>query len=126
MEDKFTYQAFEVEDLHARENYTYVYNPYDQSVEMYDTSRNEAGGSIKKLVGRKRDEFPGDCETAYDYYKSLHEEAHKIDPERPVVILGYVHPETIYPLAEMEEWDESKKIHNYKDCLLYTSPSPRD
>ena len=49
MQDRFTYQAFEVEDLHARLNYTYVYNPYDQSVEMYDT--NVAGG--KKLVGRR-------------------------------------------------------------------------
>ena len=112
MEDKFTYQAFEVEDIHARENYTYVYNPYEQSVEMYDTSRNVIGG--KKLVGRKVKEFNEQCETAYDYYKYLHAQSHTIDPERPVVILGYVHPETIYPIAEMEEWDESKRIKRYK------------
>lgn len=113
MKDKYALQAFEVEDIHTRKNFTYVYNPYDQSVEMYDTSRDVG----RKLIGRKNKEFHEDCETAYEFYQHLYKKSFEIDPDRPIVFLGYVNPFSIQPLAEMEDWDESKNIENYKEII---------
>lgn len=111
LRNKYTWQAFEVEDIGRRENYTFEYNPYDQAVNMYDTSR----GVGKKLKMRKTKEFPFECETAYDYFKYLCEKSLKFEPDNDIYFLGWVHPVTVQPLAEMKKRSLKNEINNYDE-----------
>lgn len=105
MKDRYTYQAFEIEDVERRENYTFVYNPYDQSVEMYNTSRKVG----KQLKTRHTKNFPFEQETAYKYFKHLYNKATGMKVH-PFYFLGWVHPDTIEPLVEIKKNRHMKEI----------------
>lgn len=105
MNDRYTYQAFEIEDVERRENYTFVYNPYDQSVELYNTSRNVG----RQLKTRHTRNFPFEQETAYRYFKYLYNKATGMK-DHPFYFLGWVHPDTIEPLAEIKKNRYMKEI----------------
>ncbi|WP_440650287.1 hypothetical protein [Bacillus subtilis] len=114
LRDQYTRQAFEVEDIGRRDNYTFIYNPYDQSVETYDTSRKDSGlGFKRKLVGRSVKEFPFECDSAYSYFVELYRKATLFEGNNDIYFIGWVHPDHGYSLDEEPVEDIKKKITNF-------------
>ncbi len=112
--DQYTRQAFEVEDIGRRNNYTFIYNPYDQSVETYDTSRKDSGlGFKRKLVGRSVKDFPFECDSAYSYFVELYRKATLFEGNNDIYFIGWVHPDHGYSLNEDLVQDIKKKITNF-------------
>lgn len=114
MRNEYTWQAFEVEDIGRRENYVFVYNPYDQSVEMYDTSIiNKTVGRYKRqLKMRCLNNFPFECETAYDYYKYLHRKSVTFEDNNDIYFLAEVHPKTFRSLVDMKKRKSDEGVAN--------------
>lgn len=100
MKSKYFKQAFEIEDIGRRENFMFVYDPYDEKVEMYDTSRGVKGG--KQIKSFFKTDFPFNCETAYDYFVHMYNKSITFEKDNDFYFLGWVDPETVYPLAEKE------------------------
>ena len=113
LQDKYSLQAFEVEDIGRRENYMFVYNPYDQTVELYDTSRSVIGG--KKLKSRIAKDFPFECETAYQYFKYLYDKSVKFEEDNDIYFIGWVHPESVMPVVELKKRKLKNEITNLEE-----------
>lgn len=110
-------QAFEVENVQTRENFTQVYEPELKEIQFFNTSRGV--GKKLELVYREKDgdliptfckDFvlgemapnPLGCKTAYTYFTALYEKSLNIVKSHPIVFLGWVDPDTIEPLDEIE------------------------
>lgn len=105
-------KAFEVEDINTRENFTFVYNPYDKSVKLYDTSR----GKGKVLLTNHKKDFPFECKTAEEYFNYLYRKSiGLIEHDYEIYFLGWVDPDTIQPLAELERESIEDDIENIKE-----------
>jgi hypothetical protein len=84
-------QAFEVEQIATRRNYTFEWSPEKGKLLVWDTSRG---------VGKKY--FDEDAsETAYDRFKQIYETSISMRGEGLLApFLGWVNPDTIQPLDE--------------------------
>lgn len=91
----------------------FVYNPYDQSVEMYDTSRKVITG--KKIKTRYTKSFPFECESSYDYFKLLYEKSLKFEEDNDIYFIGWVNPNSVMPVSEMPKRKIKKEIRNYDE-----------
>lgn len=111
-------QAFEVENIRNRNNFTFVFEPTTKQVDMFDTSRQvgkrlemtyrEKGGLLLPVGGpRNANMNPLDCFHAYDYFKALYDKSLR-GLSGDICFLGWVDPDTIQPLAELyeDEFDE--------------------
>jgi hypothetical protein len=102
-------QAFEVEDISRRENYTFVYEPEAKSVELYNTSRGigrrlqfiyqESGGHLFPSEEECKMD-PHDCKTAYAYFQTLLNKSRTFPAAMTMCFLGWVDPDSIEPLAD--------------------------
>lgn len=108
-------QAFEVEDVVTRKNYTFIYNPYEKFVKCIDTSRN----SDKNIMFKAEDGFQlqnGDkrkFENIYDYFVYLYKSAiHDIENEynKNIFFIGWVESTTIRPYE-----DDNVNYYSYCD-----------
>lgn len=107
-------QAFEVEDIGTRENYTLVYEPISKRVEFYNTSRGI--GRRLDLVYQEQDGClvpktedkgylinlnPLGCREAYEYFRKLYSHSAGLTATySDICFLGWVDPDTIEPLAD--------------------------
>ncbi|MGG4380209.1 hypothetical protein ABEW22_19295 [Bacillus velezensis] len=111
MKDKYTRQAFEVEDINRRENCTIVYDPYDQSVELYDTSRRVNLNCFKRELKTKYiRNFPFECNTAYEYFNYLFMKSTSFESDNDIYFIAWVHPDYGYSLEETEPKDINESI----------------
>lgn len=88
-------QAFEVEQLTTRLNFTYVWEPENKTLLKYHTN-----------YGMKRVLLEEDnSEGAWEKFKKCYEKATK---DRVEIFLGWVHPDTNQPVEDLynEEYDE--------------------
>jgi hypothetical protein len=110
-------QAFEVENIYSRENFTFVYEPTTKQVDMFNTSRGVRGGKQLDMTYREQDDFlmpiggpwnalmnPLGCTKAYDYFVKMYNKSLS-DFRGGVMFLGWVDPDTIVPIAEMDGVD---------------------
>jgi hypothetical protein len=111
LKSKYYKQAFEIENVQSRKNYSYVYNPFDQSVCCYDTSINQTP-SNKRIMAFK-DEFPFECKTAHEYFAHMYNRSTSMQ-DLPWCFLGWVYPANFKPIEHEEfeneqEWETTLK-----------------
>lgn len=100
MKNNETEQAFEVEDIKKRKNYTFHYRPND-SVLMVDTSLGSHENILCEFPADTNKEsitaFPFGCKTSYEYFVHMYNKAlHGTE----IVFLGWVDPKNYKPLEE--------------------------
>ncbi|MDY8021087.1 hypothetical protein [Paenibacillus polymyxa] len=122
LKNKYHKQAFEIENVNTRKNYSYAYNPYDQSVCCYDTSINQIPAN-KRIMAFK-DSFPFECATAYDYFVYIYKRSTSMK-DLPWCFLGWVNPTSFKPIEdetcpENKEWElkVKKTLENKHQELL--------
>jgi hypothetical protein len=87
------HDAFEVEDLSTRKNYSFVLNRNENTVAAHDTSPG-AGNMRFDTVGPYR--FPFEKKTAIEFYEHIYRLALKGAENR--MFIGYVDPVRFQPL----------------------------
>jgi hypothetical protein len=108
-------QAFEVEDIYRRTNFTFVYEPTTKQVDLFETSRGvgkrldmsyrEQGGFLMPIGGPSGAVTnPLGCTNAYKYFVTLYGKSINTFTGG-IVFLGWVDPDTIQPIAEMDGVD---------------------
>ena len=102
LQDEHTPQAFEVEDIRERKNYTLKYIP-NNMVCMIDTSRNGNKKVLSEFPEDTHSEFttpfPFDCKTAYEYFVHMYNKALNT-VSTGIVFLGWVDIHTYEPIEE--------------------------
>lgn len=114
LKGKYELQAFEVEDIDARDNFVFIYNPYDQSVEFYETSviNNRIGHYKKDLKTRYIKDFPFECDSAYDYYVHLYNKSIKPTEGQRIFFWLHVNPISFEPLVDKKKRKSDQGIAN--------------
>jgi hypothetical protein len=118
-------QAFEIEDISSRKNFTFEYDPILKMVIMHNTSRGVgkrfdfAYKEVNRRVygdclspiddeGQYKSGFtvnPLNCKTAWEYFQKL-----RIKPtDGRHFILGFVDPDTIQPLDEEDFYYDNRE-----------------
>lgn len=98
LQNKYILQAFEVEDINTRQNFTFKYNPYDESVTTIDTTINKPS---KVIIFYNKD-FPFECKSAYDYFVYLYNKSLTHKDNTNIFFIGWVNPSNYLPIDEYE------------------------
>ena len=100
------------------------YNAYADEPEINDENEEEVDDDIKETLSYADEAEPGDFSALNDKQKKGIK-AHLADEHLFFKKQGIFQTELIHT-KHYRFGDLITMIYNYKDCLLYTSPSPRD
>lgn len=95
LRDKNSFQAFEVENIYTRENYTFVYNPFNHTVVTYNTSINQIIHNPILITenGFKLEIEPyTQYDNIYDYFVYLYNKSIGSEEGKEFFFIGWVDP----------------------------------
>jgi len=104
-------QAFEVEVISSRKNYSFLYIPEINQVQMLNTSRGYEKYEIECIfpddtLSEFGTKFPFKCETAYDYFCYMYKKSLMRDETYSIYFIGWVDPKTFQPIEEDNKYEK--------------------